>query len=312
MLLTALVAVAGLWYANLQVRQVRQELTISQEGQITDRYTAAVDNLGDDAIDVRLGGIYALQRLMEDSPRDQPTIVNVLGAYARTHASRPPAAGEDIPADVAAAFSVLVQRDPDHDDGSPVDLHAVHLPAFQLWSEDAVDTAPEPPYMADMILAGTDLQGAQLWRANLEDAFLGDANLRDAELSSATLRRAHLENADLRKASLLSADLSRANLVDADLRETDLMYADLRDAILDFADLREAHLGDADLRHAKLGGADLRDADLRLADLRGAEVSVEQLTSAFLTSQTRLPRHLAEHPAVQDRIAEVERETRSW
>ncbi|WP_254711203.1 hypothetical protein [Streptomyces lunaelactis] len=73
-----------LW-SNMQVQdqlQVSQgELSVGKEGLITDRYTAAVVNLGDDAIDVRLGGIYALQRIMEDSPRDQPTVANVLTAY---------------------------------------------------------------------------------------------------------------------------------------------------------------------------------------------------------------------------------------
>ncbi|WP_371621563.1 hypothetical protein OG245_00620 [Streptomyces sp. NBC_01116] len=44
-----------------------------KEGQITDRYTAAVGNLGEDKMDVRLGGIYALERIMQDSRRDQPT-----------------------------------------------------------------------------------------------------------------------------------------------------------------------------------------------------------------------------------------------
>jgi hypothetical protein len=50
-----------------------------------DRYTKAVEQLGWDKIDVRLG-VYALQRLMRDSPTDQPTIMEVLAAYIREHA----------------------------------------------------------------------------------------------------------------------------------------------------------------------------------------------------------------------------------
>lgn len=63
-LVAALVGVASLWHFT---NQVRQELTLTKERQITDRCTKAVDNLGDDAVDVRLGGVYALQRIVQDS-----------------------------------------------------------------------------------------------------------------------------------------------------------------------------------------------------------------------------------------------------
>jgi hypothetical protein len=42
------------------------------------RFNTAITNLGSSSIAVRLGGIYALQRLMQDSPRDQPAVVAVL------------------------------------------------------------------------------------------------------------------------------------------------------------------------------------------------------------------------------------------
>ena len=36
---------------------------LTQQGQITDRYTRAIEQLGSDKLDVRLGGIYALERI---------------------------------------------------------------------------------------------------------------------------------------------------------------------------------------------------------------------------------------------------------
>jgi hypothetical protein len=68
---------------------------LSREGHITDRYSEAVEQLGSDKIEVRLGGIYALERLMRDSTPDQPTIMETLAAYVRQHARIPlPRAGE--------------------------------------------------------------------------------------------------------------------------------------------------------------------------------------------------------------------------
>ncbi|MFE1369229.1 hypothetical protein ACFW84_34000 [Streptomyces anulatus] len=73
-------------------------------------------NLGEDKMDVRLGGIYALHRIVQDSRRDQPTMANVLSAYI--HAAKPPAKGRDVAADVQAALTVLATRDPARDDTS--------------------------------------------------------------------------------------------------------------------------------------------------------------------------------------------------
>jgi hypothetical protein len=71
-----------------------ENLRLAREGQITERFTRAIDQLGatDEAnnkkLEIRLGGIYALERIagdslaMEDSPgRDYSTVMEVLTAY---------------------------------------------------------------------------------------------------------------------------------------------------------------------------------------------------------------------------------------
>jgi hypothetical protein len=59
---------------------------LSREGHITDGYTKAVDQLGEtEKLAVRLGGIYALERLAVDSERDHGVVVEVLGAFLREH-----------------------------------------------------------------------------------------------------------------------------------------------------------------------------------------------------------------------------------
>lgn len=111
----SLVGLAGLLYSSARVRDElrvsRDELRAGVEGQITDRYTAAVQGLGSSSLDVRLGGIYALQRIMEDSPRDHPTILNVLTAYVRVHSRKQPGtANPPALEDVVAAFTVIAHR----------------------------------------------------------------------------------------------------------------------------------------------------------------------------------------------------------
>jgi hypothetical protein len=84
--LPGLAAVIALIFTYVSVNATNGQLQITEPGQITDRYNAAITNLGSPSVDVRLGGIYALQRIMQDSPRDQPAIIAVLCAFVRDRA----------------------------------------------------------------------------------------------------------------------------------------------------------------------------------------------------------------------------------
>jgi uncharacterized protein YjbI with pentapeptide repeats len=274
-LVASLVAVAGLWYSNVQTQQAnsqaRADRNLAKEGQITDRYTAAVENLGAGKMDVRLGGIYALQRIMQDSPRDHITIANVLATYIRVHAAAPPPEGQDVAADVQAAFTVLGTRNPDRDGKEfLVDLHGVHLPGVTAGT---------------MGLSRMNLWGADLSRVDLSGAYLRGANLRQANLGEANLRGADLWGAKFYGAHLAEADLSRASLNEADLRRVYMGKANLSRANLYEADLRHAYLGEADLRRADLGLANLKGTNL----LGARHVTQAQLQDALTNGATTLP-----------------------
>ena len=63
----------------------RRTFELTEQGQVTDRYTKAIEQLGSDKLDVRIGGIYALERVARDSARDHPTVMEVLTAFIREH-----------------------------------------------------------------------------------------------------------------------------------------------------------------------------------------------------------------------------------
>ncbi|MFC9856320.1 MULTISPECIES: pentapeptide repeat-containing protein [unclassified Streptomyces] len=266
------VAVLGLWFSSVQSQDDR---ALAKEGQITDRYTAAVGNLAEDTMDVRLGGIYALQRIMTDSHRDQPTIANVLAAYIRTHAAKPPAKGQDVSADVLAALTVLATRDATYDGAFRLDLRGAKLPGAKL------TPVSDSSRKSGLLFSHADLSGADLSGVVLIGADLSAASLKGADLSNASLIRADLSNA-----VLLGADLSDATLVDADLSDAHLSSKD--PALID------AHLSPLDLPSADLRGAVLDGANLSGANLSGAEnVTRKQVDSARTDGNTQLPASLS-------------------
>ncbi len=287
----ATMAVASFTWVS--INQVNREQQLTRDAQITDRFNTAVGNLGNDSPDIRLGGIYALRRIMQDSRRDYPTVIDVLCAYVRAHATAPRDGGtrpERPPNDVAAALRAFRNRDTEPgSDGLMLDLSGTYLRGAGL--------------------RGVNLTNADLTRADLTDADLrneeaplitkvGDLErLRTTDLTNATLYGANLENADLRGAKLHEADLRATRLRHAklqgvnlygawmtgvDLRGAYLGSAELSSARLTKADLNRANLADANLRGAYLAGADLSGAGLRRTDLRGADLSGAQLTGADL------------------------------
>jgi uncharacterized protein YjbI with pentapeptide repeats len=151
------------------------------------------------------------------------------------------------------------------------------------------------------------LQGADLWRADLQHVHLRKANLYGAELRYAALQGARLEGAQLQGARLQKAKLQEARLMEtelqganlwhaklqrtnwwcANLREAILSEADMSDALLENTDMENATLIETQLNRAKLWdvslqGAILRGANLHYSDLRRVDLSGADLVCAFL------------------------------
>src|SRR5437763_9967495 len=80
---TALLAVLAGTLAAIGAIYTARTFALNRRGQITDRFTRAVDQLGNEKLDVRLGGIYALERLARESRDDHAAIVEILTAYVR-------------------------------------------------------------------------------------------------------------------------------------------------------------------------------------------------------------------------------------
>ncbi|MFF3378143.1 pentapeptide repeat-containing protein [Streptomyces sp. NPDC002680] len=287
--LPGLAALAALLFTWMQVGQATKELRISEQGQITSRFNAAIGNLGSESLDVRLGGIYALQRIMEDSARDHPTVVSVLAAFAQQHAGsskgslKEPLAEEPDAhrpkADVRAATAALAKRRADRDGGTVVDLSKTDLRGLVFTDKAASIRLPRANFSdADLRwadLTGADLRKAIFANANLHSSVLGETNFRGADLTGAKLTAAWLPGADLREA-VLECEF----IIDVD---TETGCADLQNVTLNGSDLRNAKMADADLRGGYMQRTDFRGADLSHADFRGADLSYADFRGATLT-----------------------------
>ena len=234
---------------------------------------------------MRIGGIYALERIAGDSVRDHPTVMEVLSAFVREHSREqwPPLRddyqpGADPPErttrpDVQAAVTVIGRRDP-----TP-DRQSINLADATLAHADLTEANLARAYLFGADLTGAILINAEFARADLDDANLSRANLGDTDLRSARLRGANLSRANLTGADFTGASLDRARFTGAGLIAVELARAHLRQA-----DFTDANLSGADLTGANLLGADFTGAQLSgWPDLGEIEVPGPELTDANLT-----------------------------
>ncbi|MFF9868528.1 pentapeptide repeat-containing protein [Streptomyces sp. NPDC013953] len=302
--LPGLAALGALLFTWMQVGQASKELRIAEHGQITSRFNAAVGNLGSQSLDIRLGGIYALQRIMQDSARDHPTVVSVLAAFAQQHAGssteslKEPIGGtyDHAPKpDVRAAIATLARRDPHRDAGTVIDLSNTDLRGLRFPGKASIALPGVGLYQTDLrwaFLDGADLQKADLHSANLDAAYLEGANLRRARLAGASLSATTLKRANLRGADVTCGGVAVDPETGEVFERTDCV--NLEHASLDGADLRGAKMSDTNLSNATLKGADLRGADLTRsnltnADFRGARLAGVKLEGAKRTGALGLP-----------------------
>jgi hypothetical protein len=195
-----------------------QQLELSRSGQLTERFTRAIDQLGtEDQLEVVLGGIYALERIAHDSGEDRPIIGEILAAYVRTHAPWPPR---------HKAEATLNQ------------LHRLQTRAPNV--QAALTVLGRGKFGTELDLRRTDLRKADLRNAKFKGARLYDAALQGARLRDADLQGARLDRAILQGARLDDAVLQGARLHDADLQGARLNGANFQEAQFDRATLRGA------------------------------------------------------------------------
>ncbi|MCA6095849.1 pentapeptide repeat-containing protein [Streptomyces sp. SCA3-4] len=262
---TALVACVAAIGAALALVYTARNYRLTRRGQVTERFTKALERLGSDEIYVRIGGVLAMEQIVQDAPEQATHAAQVLGHFVRERTREAPLKSPE--ADVQATLTALTRPG----SRSLVDEH------------EYLD-------LRNLRLAWANLSGADLTEARLSRADLTSADLRGADLNHAWLTTTILIGADMSDADLTHVSLVGANLTGADLRGANLSGAHLATSSLTGADLTGANLTGANLAGADLTGTNLNRANLACADLTEAKgATTNQVCRAHVVDSTRLP-----------------------
>lgn len=243
---SAVTSVVTAFAAIFAVVVTLRSLQVTQEGQLADRFSKSVEQIGSEKLDVRLGGIYALEVIARDSTDNYATVMEVLSAFVREHApasSCPPRMGtgeerKALATDIQAVITVLGRRDVRQD-------------------------------VESLDLQRSCLQGIRIKGANYNNANFSNSDMRAASIRDSSFRGADLEDVYLSTSSVERTDFSEANLAYAKApwsKFTQLKFTHAKMVGVKFA-------GAFSLRGDDLSGADLTVADLSAVDLEGADLT---------------------------------------
>ena len=287
----------AIWRSKVAERQVET----AQLGLLNERYQKSAEMLGNcDMQSVRLGGIYALDRLAVERSNDYYIqILKLFGAFVvdqtgsevlgetvaegkceRNEEQRVQQRTEPVLAqDVQEVMRLIAERDEER-----IALERKEEQRLNLSYATIVGFTLRKANFSNIDFTKANLSRIRVWDARFTGTIMPGANLAGADLLRADLRNVDMRRVNLTGASLIGADLRNANLGLVDLASEKLwgmrlFPTNLTRTRLYGADLRGAELGRANLTDAKLKGAKLAETDLSGANLTGAElIDCEGLT----------------------------------
>jgi uncharacterized protein YjbI with pentapeptide repeats len=261
------ILITGLYFTSRGFR-------LTREGHITDRYSKAIEQLGNINADVRIGGIYALERIARDSAADRETIIEVLTTFVREHTS----AGHHTPsnakieADVQAAISVVARR-------PNVEAETRRLDFYHSGLNDAS-------------FRSGDFRGAMILYCRLDGASFAGARLDRADLSFGRARGAAFTRASARGVGFVNAKYTHGWFLAADLTDADFYGCDLTGSEFErrYAEDGDPPIQPAVVTNARFTKAILTGTNLRGVDLRTVQgLTPDQLKEAITDENTLLP-----------------------
>jgi len=230
-----------------------RRIEVTEEGQITERFTRAIEHLGQSRLEMKLGGIYALERIARDSVRDRLPIIEVLTAYVRENSPL-----EEPPAKMKTKMTPGGERiAPKQDIQAVLTVLGRLLQIFDLGDRAHLD------------LRNTDLRGIQLVRASLNGINLDNASLEQSMLFEVCLKNSLIRCTSFRESFLAAVNFENASLVEVDFRGCNFIAPQFKKARFSKTNFRGANLVSA------------------------RDLTLGQLESVLYDDETKFPKELA-------------------
>lgn len=316
LMLTALLGVSGIPLFIWRTKIAQSQAETARDRAYTELFTKAIEQLGaekpakkvivgedqdhttiDDYvpnIEVRIGAIFALERIMKDSEKDAASVVDTLAAYVRENCGKPTLVCE-IPSPIdfestrewlnaiqnyvghvrspeqgSLVARARALRDQPRVNRADINTALTVIGRRPDWLKDPEkfkSQTSEIPDLQNVNFLGWDLREFDLsWcnlsGANMQGANMLDANMQGANMSHAQMQGAELINAQMQGANMSGANMQGAYMLVANMQGVDMSYAQMQGADMTNAKMQGANMSGANMQRAYMGDAEIQVANM--------------------------------------------------
>ncbi len=212
--ITAFAALFGVYLAIRRTEESKRQsdsaesqARTAQQGLITDDINKATERLaknkkgGEPEIEVRLGALYALERIAEYNERDHIQILEMLCSYIRTNSPCKSRSTKQKPLreDIQKAITIIGRRG-----GWTSAKKSLEKEIEQRYRMDLQDCD-----LRDATLNRTNLRGAKFLNSNLSYASFDNANIKNTWFDNAVMNGTWFEFAKMDRAWAWECDFSK-------------------------------------------------------------------------------------------------------
>lgn len=285
------------WVAGKQAKTAEQQATLAEDRNFSDLFTKAVEQLGADKvvkrhakdrdgnlaydgngvpvmeevtepnIEVRLGAIYALQRISRASEKDHIPVMETLCAYIREQSqSTPPLTFDEEMPDEKEQWGRWQRKIFGWRNDLPLPRVDIQTALTVVGQRSSARVQYEQRSLGEGY--SPDLSGANLQRANFRSFKFDDANLSGAYLDGASFSFGSFRNSWFSGCSLIGAYFDGLSLQSAVFDSTNMLAVQAINV-----GFQQVRFSGSKIRMGSFIGCDLESSSLDHSDLVGASIT---------------------------------------
>jgi uncharacterized membrane protein YciS (DUF1049 family) len=226
-LIGGILILIGLIINSNRVKELARQNHINEQGKITERFKDSIGFLESKSALIRLGGIYSLHKIAQDSPTDRTSILSILCFYIRESEHI------EVNKEIQSILDLITKSN--------------------IYNSNEID-------LGKANLKRANFYGANLKGANLSHTLLDKADLRRSQLDGAFIWQAHIFDASISHVSAIKTQFCLCKIA-----HSNFMYSNLTQADFGGSDLETVSFRHARLTETKFGNTLVVDTNFDLS-----------------------------------------------
>jgi uncharacterized protein YjbI with pentapeptide repeats len=294
-LLGGLLIIIGLSFTSKQISNSTDQLRLSSESQSSDRYFRAIEQLGSEKLQLRLGAVYALSRLGLDSEnaKDQWMVVSVLSAFVKQNTSHngnvssvpySKDTGYRPPADIQQALRVIGNSNLlfSHLKEWSFDLSETDLSGYSLGGLTFTNCMFTRSHMNKTICINSVFKQSVFTKCTMDNGKFTNVNFSGSAMNETSFLKCSLDNVTFDRTYLPFSNFTGAKIVGTSFKDGYLQRAEFVGANVNSCNYEKANLFAIVFTHSIMVNNRFNGCDLRNCKFDGAIVDNCDFTGANL------------------------------